>query len=70
MSSMNPLTAKVLNALNRGSIRAIGRVVYDSSMDILIPLNDLAFVIREAGKLGIRIRRVDAGGSPTWEKIQ
>lgn len=67
---MKANTAKILNALKRGSIRAIGGMVYDFNNEYLLLTSELYDVVKDANKLGIKIRRMDAGGSPTWEVIR
>ncbi len=59
---------KLLNALHLGSIRAIGGIVYDRNMDCLMSTTDLCDAIKEIYKeCGIKINRIDSGGSPTWD---
>jgi len=57
---------KLIKALKSGPIRAIGGIVYDSTMSFLMSTTDLCHAIRSLGCKGIRINRLDAGGSPKW----
>lgn len=61
---------KLLSALERGPVRAIGGTVYDAQMQMLMSTTDLHAVIRELGRKGISIQRTDAGGSPTWDVME
>lgn len=54
-------------ALEIGPIRAIGGIVYDSQMNVLMNTTNLHAAIQELGQNGISVRRTDSGGSPTWE---
>ena len=59
---------KLFNALPLGPIRAIGGVAYDGNMNCLMSTTDLYDAIKEVFKeYGIRINRIDSGGSPTWD---
>jgi hypothetical protein len=54
---------KIILALKKGSIKAIGSIVYDSDMNPIMNSTDLFFTIKS---LKLPINRIDSGGSPEW----
>lgn len=69
--SYAPLTNqdyKIIDALNRGPIRAIGGIVYGPLPGrALMNTSELHDVVRRLEARGICVRRTDSGGSPTWD---
>jgi hypothetical protein len=67
---MTEVLKKLLNALQKGPVRAIGLSVYDIDSTYLYQTTDLKDAIDELHKRKdsvLRVGRVDAGGSPTWD---
>jgi hypothetical protein len=58
---------KVMSAMQKGPIRAIGGIVYDADNQPVMNTTDLHNVIRALERTDILIRRTDSGGSPTWD---
>ena len=73
--SWSKSTKTIMSALGRGSIRAIGGMLYDVDMANLRGLSpiDLHKAIQEASPWlqanKATVERGDAGGSPTWNMI-
>jgi hypothetical protein len=64
---MTHYAERLLKAIGRGPIRAIGGIVYDANMDLLMSTTDLCEAIKEVYKeTAVNIVRTDSGGSPTW----
>jgi hypothetical protein len=59
---------KLLLALTKGPVRAIGGTVYDSEMFPLFGTTEMRDNVRTLNKL--KIHRIDSGGSPTWDIIE
>ncbi len=65
------LALKLLNAFIRtGEVQAIDGIVYENNtlkqLSSLMDTTDMYTVVRYLATLGLYIRRVDAGGRPTW----
>jgi len=60
---------RLLDALQKGPIRAIGLAVYDSDMVYMYQTITLKEAIDELHRtsLTLRVGRIDAGGTPTWD---
>ena len=58
---------RVLTALNKGPIRSIGGIIYDTAMLPLCSTDTLYWVTRQNLPNNDVIVRIDAGGSPRWE---
>lgn len=61
------LAEKVVAAIQKGPISAIGGIVYDADNQPIMNTTDLHTAIRVLNQVDILIRRTDAGGSPTWD---
>lgn len=65
---------KLLAALLNGPIRNIGGIVYDKNMNPIMSVSamiqPLEQLKRDLSKIGVRIERIDAGGSPTWDLVK
>lgn len=57
---------KLRNALQSGPVRAIGGIVYDAAMKPLMNTTEMYGAVQELNRTGLKVGRVDAGGSPTW----
>jgi hypothetical protein len=57
---------KLRNALQSGPVRAIGGIVYDAAMKPLMNTTEMHGAVQELNRTGLKVGRVDAGGSPTW----
>jgi hypothetical protein len=57
---------KLLSALEKGPVRAIGGIVFDAEMKPLMNTTDMHKAVRALETQNILVRRQDAGGSPTW----
>ncbi len=73
-STKKPLTEqtrKLAAALLAGPVSAIGGILYSAKQNgFLMTMNDLRKGIAELDTHGIRVRRIDAGGTPTWDVIE
>jgi len=60
---------RLLKALEKGPVRAIGMEVYDADMTYMYQTIDLKNAIDELHKESSvwRVGRIDSGGSPTWD---
>jgi hypothetical protein len=66
---MTDKVKQLLEALQKGPIRAIGMVVYDVDMSYLYSTTDLKDAIDELHQKQstLRVGRIDSGGAPTWD---
>lgn len=65
---MTLFVQRLLKAIGRGPIRAIGGIAYDANMECLMSTTDLCDAIKEVYKeTAVNIVRTDSGGSPTWD---
>ncbi len=63
---LEQLTKTVKEALDKGSIRAIGGTVYGPDMGYICSTTDLYPVIRALNQQKVKVGRTDSGGAPTW----
>lgn len=60
---------QLLTALNKGPVQAIGDTVFDVELRPLFNKTEMYHAVRALGNIGVRIHRVDGGGTPTWRVL-